>query len=189
MKKELNRLLLPNYPLPFFVCMKRVGVLLFFLAFAQLVPAQSLSGPSALSVRIQEQRTTKRAASDLVLALEFRNTSQKPIRIMAAIGSVTASTLNVLNIYLKQKGENMILLGPAGKVDYEASVVYAYETISPGKTYKKLLNISQPLRDKSILLKPGAYKVQLYYHNQHGENCLKGVFPSNALYVRVGPTS
>jgi len=162
-----------------------LGLLSLILALPALISAQSLRGPSSLSFRIKQLPPHARTHQNLVIELAFSNTSQEPLKLMTAVGAVTASSLNLLSIYLKQKkGESIEIVTP-GKVDYEASFVGEYTTILPGKSYKKILNITKLLHEKSIPFQPGAYTLEMYYYNQVGENCMKGVFPANTLSVHL----
>jgi len=168
--------------------MKRAVVFLL-LACAPVAPAQSLLGPAPLSFRLQDisPRTATRHA--VVLELHFRNTSQQSFRLMSAASGVSyeqgVSLLNLLTISLKQKGAAYIILAGPTKIDYGPGAVFQYVTILPGKSYRVVLPISKLLDAKAIPFPAGDYTVKMSYHNQAGEHCIKGVYPSNDLRLTV----
>lgn len=119
--------------------------------------------------------------NETFIELEFKNINSDKIRLLGVFEPFQI----FFTVKVIQEDGNEITLPGAGKVSLSEQELSSYIIISKGKSYKKVINLDEVLKEYSIFLKTGFYKLKISYHNQYGTDCIKGRYDSNEIQFNI----
>lgn len=115
------------------------------------------------------------------ISMQFKNKGTTQKRILNIFDPIPIFfSIDIVN----SKGIPIELPG-AGKIDFGKSQTYQYLIVNPGDAYILSLDLSPFLKANNVVLEKGKYRLKITYHNQYGENCIKGNLSSNEIEFSI----
>jgi hypothetical protein len=149
---------------------------IFLLSGSCSLWSQPLAKPINMQFSINQDKAVLEKKEHLLLKMEFKNTTKETLRLLKIFEPIPVFfSIEISN----QNGEYFNPPG-AGKASFTTGA-FEYINIPPNKTFIKELDVHQVLSEYNIMLETGKYKLKASYHNQYGENCIKGWFTSKEI--------
>jgi len=128
----------------------------------------------------------------ILMNMEFKNQSDKTIKILDQFDDLAQAFS--FRIILKT-GYAIAALGPQ-IIDFDHTHVFKYIYIKPGKTYTRMINISEIIKNKRRSVKPneaikddklipGTYQFRMSYYSDYGEDCLRGQYDAPPVDITI----
>jgi len=134
-----------------------------------------------LSFIISAGSNSMKNKTGIIIDLKFKNLSDKTLKLLNMFEPAGV----FLTINITTQNDRIIQVLRASKADFPFSQSFEYIDIPKGRTYEKRINLGEILKDNSVHLPPGQYKLAMTYHNQYGKSSIKGWFKSNLLDLQV----
>jgi hypothetical protein len=139
------------------------------------------SGSTQMIFRIRTDTLSTIKKDNLTIALEFKNITDEDIKILNLFDQMS---IGFSLLITSPDGSAIILLGPA-LADFPVWTEFNYISISPGKSYFHLLNVSSLLQAKNLILANKKYEIRMTYFAFNGKNCINGKFESEPITISL----
>lgn len=140
-----------------------------------------LKSDTSLMLEIQLPEHSKLvSANDITVNIKFTNKSGTDVRLLKVFEPVPI----FFSIQLTDSARKTVDVPGAGKISIPENLL-EYVSVPAGASYIKSLRISDFLQEYNKVLPYGKYRCKIIYHNQYGNNCVKGWFESNVISFEV----
>jgi hypothetical protein len=139
------------------------------------------TGSTQMIFRIRTDTLSTIKKDNLTIALEFTNVANEDIRILNLFDQMS---IGFSLLITSPDGSAITLLGPA-IASFPVWTEFKYISISPGKSYFHVLNVSNLLQEKNIILADKKYEIRMTYFAFNGKNCITGKFEGAPVAVTI----
>ena len=153
-----------------------VGLLLCNLLGCIVMSEETV--PSEIGFRIELLEEQALTIKDVRLRLFIENISKKDVTLLNQFRPLDFFFYVELT---KEDGTPVPGLLHGGKIEIRT---FLYLTLKPNEFFGLNICLNE-MCEKDIPLKDGKYKLNVSYHNQYGENCIKGWFESNTVSFTI----
>lgn len=158
--------------------MKSLVILISFSSLSLFANAQANND---LVFSICSDTLQKRSSAEIHLV--FKNPRKEKIRILNLFDLQEFPVF--VSLYLMREKSEPIDLPGGGKISFGVNQVLTYIDIFKGDEYHKVVNLNDLMNHYGQQLKAGRYLIKADYHNQYGENCVKGYFSGPEVKLKL----
>ncbi len=164
------------------------SVLLTWLVFAGLsimpfsVATKAVASNSEMPLQLilEALPPLQLTGQQIQLVVRFKNVSNIPIKLL----KVFEPTPVFFSVKIIDRvSDRPIDVAGAGKIDFFGAP--DVEVINPNQEFTVKIDLGQLLAASGKTLKRGLYEVSVTYHNQYGEDVLKGELTSGTVQIRI----
>lgn len=133
-----------------------------------------------IDLRITEVTNKASTPTNLIVAVCFTNKSTNELKLLSIFEPVPV----FFSWSVQKKGSAPLDLPGAGKIAFGPEAI-AYIHLKPNESYTLNMDLVQFIQRSGLSFADGHYEISTSYRNQYGKDCVKGIFKSNVIDVRL----
>lgn len=144
--------------------------------------SQGLSdgGMENIHFQISTKKGSDYTPDSVPVVLEFVNAGNTNVKLLDVFKPLPV----FLSIEINKADGTGIDLPGGGKVSFSSGKL-AYVEIPKKSSYYKEINLGEAVKKYGHQFSKGTYTIRMIYHNQYGENCIKGWFESKPIEIKI----
>ena len=151
-------------------CSALIGFILMGVLNDSLHARETFQNDSVVNIYVSSDKSTHRS-NEVSIDIVFENLTDENIRILDCFDPLPV----FFSFNIKKEDGTYLDLPGAGKIAFSQGDL-KYINVEPNESHTLHLDISNFIESYGTKFSKGKYEIQVHYHNQYGDDCIKGWF-------------